>query len=330
MSFPQIKSEDGRVELKVGLRRASLLLDGKRVVDFDVRHEETLSTQAAEAMELPDPPPRWLVAFERSSPRARHVLRALGVSYVSTTGEMHIHAPPVHVELPARRPSFSEAAPFRSSPFAIRAGRVPRWLLLHLEATPSFRDLGAEVDLGASVVSRTVRALAEEGFVAVSSDPNDSRVRRVRVRRPPALLEAFERASLGRRVAQKTWDIGSRDPEKTLERLHRSANRIGLPYAIGGLAGASRFAKVVEPASVDVWIRRKDIEAWADDLSAVPARPRPGTVTFRATPDPYVLSLAEERGGLQVADPVQVYLDCRGAGERAIDAADHIRQEMGW
>jgi len=46
--------------------------------------------------------------------------------------------------------------------------------------------------------------------------------------------------------------------------------------------------------------------------------------------DPFVLSLASNRNGIQVADPVQLYLDCRSAGERALEAAEAIRAEMGW
>jgi hypothetical protein len=55
-----------------------------------------------------------------------------------------------------------------------------------------------------------------------------------------------------------------------------------------------------------------------------------GRVTVQLTRDPFVLSLASDRHGIQVADPVQLYLDCRAAGERALEAADAIRTEMRW
>jgi DNA-binding transcriptional ArsR family regulator len=329
MQFPQLKSEDGRIELEVGQHRATLYIDGRKAAAFDVKHEDAFSTADAEAMGGLDPS-RWLVAFNRSSPQARSMLRTLGISYASPQGEIYVHAPPVHVEIPARRRSFLETPGDRSSPFAIRASRIPRWLLLHPEETPSFTHLRSEVDLSASVVSRTLRALADEGLVAISQDRNDSRMRRVRVEETSALLRAFEQASIRRRVPQRSWDVGSRDPAKTLDRLRRAAKRTLLPYALGGLAGAAMFAKVVEPASIDVWIGREDLDAWTEELMATPARPRPGAITFRPIPDPFLLSLAWERRKLQVADPVQLYLDCRRAGERALDAADLIRREMRW
>jgi hypothetical protein len=43
-----------------------------------------------------------------------------------------------------------------------------------------------------------------------------------------------------------------------------------------------------------------------------------------------VLQLASEHDGMKIADPVQLYLDCRLAGERALEAADAIREVMGW
>jgi hypothetical protein len=63
---------------------------------------------------------------------------------------------------------------------------------------------------------------------------------------------------------------------------------------------------------------------------ATPSRPASGRITAQLAPDPFVLSMATDHDGIQVADPVQLYLDCRLAGERALEAADAIRTEMRW
>ncbi len=73
-----------------------------------------------------------------------------------------------------------------------------------------------------------------------------------------------------------------------------------------------------------------DAELWADELTPITSRAAPGRVTMQLTRDPFVLSLASDRNGIQVADPVQLYLDCRSAGERALEAAHAIRMDMGW
>jgi hypothetical protein len=133
-----------------------------------------------------------------------------------------------------------------------------------------------------------------------------------------------------RRPRRVTWEIGARDAPDAIRTLQKTALKLDVPYAIGGVAGASLAGSAVEPVDVLVWIRRDDAELWADELTPITSRPAPGRVTMQITRDPFVLSLAGDRNGIQVSDPVQLYLDCRSAGERALEAADAIRVEMGW
>lgn len=324
----QVKAKRDHVELDLGKRSAGLFMDGKRVATFDIEREEVLTAARAEALTSASAESR-LVVFERSSPQARELLRRHGLSYAGADGELFVHAPPVHVERPPRRRA-AALAPAPAAPFATRASRAPRWLLLHAGERPSFRELANAVELSEAMVSRTVRALADDGLVAVDSDPDDARRRIVRLRNPGDLLDAFERATVARRPRRLTWDVGARDVPEALKRLRTAAKHLDLPYAVGGLAGAAYVRRVVEPAEVSVWIARDDSERWAEELMAVPSRPGPGRITAYLAPDPFVLSLATSHDQIQVGDPVQLYLDCRRAGERALEAADAIRSEMGW
>lgn len=324
----QVTPPDEHVELSLGERRAALLIDGERVASFEIEREATMTSARAEELASADPG-RRLVVFERSSPQARELLRRRGLSYAAADGELFVHAPPVHVERPPRRRAVAPA-PAPAAPFATRSSRVPRWLLLHADERPSFRELANAIELSEAMVSRTMRALADDGLVAIEADPADGRRRRARLRDAQALLDAFERATLGRRPRRVTWDVGARDAAEAIERVRTAAERLALPYAVSGLAGAAFVRRAVEPADVSVWISRDDPERWAEELIAVPARPGPGRITAHVAPDPFVLSLAASYDGVRVADPVQLYLDCRRAGERALEAADAIRAEMNW
>jgi hypothetical protein len=283
------------------------------------RAEELLSADAGHR----------LIVFERSSPQARELLRRRGVSYAAADGELFVHAPPVHVERPGRRSAIAPSA-VPAAPFAIRSSRVARWLLLHTGERPSFRELADAVELSEAMVSRTVRALADEGLVAVEADPADRRRRRVRLRGTQALLDAFEDAARPRRPRRVNWDIGARDAAEAIDRLRTAGKRLRLPYAVSGVAGAAFVRRVVEPSGVSVWIAGDDLDRWAEELVPVAARPAPGRISVLLAPDPFVLSLAAKYDGVQVADPVQLYLDCRRAGERALEAAEAIRSEMEW
>jgi hypothetical protein len=308
---------------------------GHPVARFDVARLDVLTRRRAE--ELPDAlrgrPQPTLVVFERSSPDARAVLRDEGISYAAADGELFVLAPPVYVERSASRRSSGRGPTLTTAPtapFAVRASRVPRHLLLHPDERPTFRELAHDLELSEAMVSRTVHALADDGFVAIELDRTDARRRRARLRDPAALLDAFERTVALRRRRFLTWDVGARDVPAALAALREAAEQLQHPYAVGGLAGAAFVDRVVEPADVAVWIARDDVDAWADALTAAPARPGPGRLTAWLAPNPFVLTLASLRDGLRIADPVQLYLDCRLEGERALEAADMIRATMPW
>lgn len=317
--------------MDIGERRAVLRLDGHDVERFDVRRTEVLTSSGVQdlASEVGAHERLLLVVFERSSPDARAWLREHRVSYAAANGELFLFAPPVYVERSATRPVVRvKAAP--AAPFAARASRVPRWLLLHPDERSSLRELAHTLGLSEALVSRTVRSLADDGLLAVDRDPGDARVRRVRLRDAGGLLDAFERAVAARRPRRVTWDVGAHDAAGAIEILHEAAGRTQRPYAVGGLAGATLVRRVVEPADVTLWIGRDDLDTWAEALLSTPARTGPGRITAQLTPDQFMLSLAEQREGISVADPVQLYLDCRLSGERALEAADAIRTEMRW
>jgi DNA-binding MarR family transcriptional regulator len=326
--FSQLESKDRRVVLDLGSQEAVLTMEGSPILSLPIVREGTLTADRAAELAGTGPRPA-LVAFERSSPQARELLREAGIPYAAENGEVFLHAPPVHVEWPAARGATWPGAA-AASPFAIRASRVARWLLLHVDAEPFFKEIGAEIELSESMVSRTIRALEEDRLVAVHADARDTRRRRVRLRSAAEMLDAFERADAARKPRRQTWDVGARDVDQVLDRLRRAAKYLELPYVVSGLAGASLVRRVVEPVAVDTWVARTDVDRWMEELAAVPARPGPAKLTVRLAPDPFVFSLGTSVRGISVADSVQLYLDCRRIGERALEAAEAIRKEMGW
>lgn len=329
---PQPFTPPEHVALEIGARRAALRVCGQKVSAFDVVRVDVVTRSQAEELSAraQSATASVLVVFERSSPEARALFRQRGVSYAAADGELFVLAPPVYVERPARSRSLRDAGAPQTAPFGIRASRAARWLLLHLGERPTIRQLAREVELSEAMVSRTVRALAEDGLLVVDSDPDDARLRRARLRDPRRLLDAFEKSAAARRHRRITWNIGSRDVPSALAALGEAATHLKRPYAVGGLVAATFIRRVVEPSELSVWIARDDLDLWATELVAAHAKPAPGRVTVHIAPDPFVLSLAKEYDGICVADPVQIYLDCRVAGERALEAAEAVRADMHW
>jgi DNA-binding transcriptional ArsR family regulator len=316
----------------MGARRATLETSDGVLARFSVKRVDAVSRAVAErlAQDLRPGANPSLLAFRTASQEARALLREHGISYVGEDGEWFLLAPPVYVERPPTRSAPMLPAEARS-PFSTRASRVARWLLLHTDARPSLTELGRALELSEATVSRTTGALADAGLVELIADASDGRIRRVRARNTGAMLDALERSRWLARVRRQTWDIGARDANTALVRWRRSADDLAaVPYAIGGPAGAALRERILEPADVLVWIRDEDLASWREHLLAEPARPTRGSITVQLAPDPFLFALAEDVDGLKVADPVQLYLDCRRAGERALEAAEAIREAMGW
>jgi DNA-binding MarR family transcriptional regulator len=326
-----LQANTGPVEFDVGEQHAVLRLDGHDFGRFDVRRVGVLTRHGAQDLvsEVDARKRPSLVVFERSSPDARALLRERRVSYAAANGELFVFAPPVYIERSATRPAVRLAAA-PAAPFAARASRVARWLLLHPDERSSMRELAHTLGLSEALVSRTVRALADDELLVIEHDPDDARVRRARLRDAGAMLDAFERAAAASRLRRVTWDVGAHDAAGAIEILREAAGQTRRPYAVGGLAGAALVRRVVEPGDVALWIGRDDLDVWAQALLGSPARTGPGRITAQLTPDPFMLSLVEQREGISVADPVQLYLDCRLSGERALEAAEAIRAEMHW
>src|SRR5438128_123760 len=277
--------------LHVGKRRATLKMADRLLATFRVRRIDALSTADAEkaiadVSRLAEP---LLVAFRTASPDALVLLREQDVSYAGDEGEWFLFAPPVYVERTPRRSAPIVPAKVRT-PFAPRASRVARWLLLHPEAQPSLTMLARFVELSEATVSRTAHALAADGLAELTVDPHDTRVRRLRARNTGGLLDALERSAWSTRARRQIWDIGASDFSDALRRWRDATEDSDLPYAIGGLAGAATLKRVVEPADVLVWLHDEDLMGWRERLMAEPARPAPGRVTVQVVPDPFSLT----------------------------------------
>jgi hypothetical protein len=315
-----------------------IALDGQSV-RFKVQRVVSLTREDVarhlRAVEHDDDP--LLIVYSRSSPDARRAMREARISYAGEDGRAFLFAPPLYVELddrPRRVKStgLETVAPSSTTrnPFAGKASRVPRWLLLHPDDTFSVTALARSIDLSPAAVSRVVRAL-DDAALAVTELGDDGRTRGVRLARGKPLLEAWAAAWERRHVKHVVWQVGARDADDAVRLLaHAASARPNLEWAIGGLAGVATTRRVVEPAEVLVWVRQEHVAQLRDELIAEPGRPGHGTLRVAIPPDPWVLGLARKQDDVRIADPVQLWLDCSREGERALEAADAIRASMRW
>jgi DNA-binding MarR family transcriptional regulator len=281
-----------------------------------------------------------LVLYERASREAREQLRQAGISHVGRDGSVHLRAPGLYLDREGRAAVAAEAGwaleetdpATTRNPYAARGSRVPRWLLLHHRESFSVSDIARAVALSPPAVSRVLRALEDRALVRDDAlERDDARRRQIGLTRPRAVLDEWALRWERRRIRQRCWDIGARDADEALTVFADAAADAGRPgWMVGGLAGATVFNRVVEPSDVFVWVDADELSALTARLEPEPGRPGSrGSVRVAVAPDPWVLTLAQHSEP-PVADPVQLWLDCATAGERALVAAEAVAEEIGW
>jgi hypothetical protein len=152
----------------------------------------------------------------------------------------------------------------------------------------------------------------------------------VRLEHPGSLADAWAEEWRRRRRREISWDIGTATLADTLEAWADAARHTQRRWALGGLAGAERLVRTVEPANLRVWIDPADVEGWQQLVLAERVAPGRSLLRVALAPDPWVFGLAWDDAGVPVADHVQLYLDCHSEGERALEAAAAIRETVGW
>lgn len=253
---------------------------------------------------------------------ALSMLRDMNRSYhVQRTGETYIAA---------HRPEHgvSSTIPRTANPFARRASRIPRFLLLHPQKRFTIKELAELAKVDKSVASRTVTALATEGLIDTTQDPNDERVKLVTVPDPRRLLDAWGHVWRRKRPRAQRFDIGTRNVEDTLRAVADAQDPL-TPWVISGLAGAALVRRVVDPADVLLLTTAEGFDSWTRRLFAT-RTPDRGLLRVAVVPDDFPFDLARRHSNLLVADPVQLWLDTSIAGERAVEASEAVAKSMGW
>ncbi|MBJ7348919.1 MAG: hypothetical protein JHC87_10160, partial [Thermoleophilaceae bacterium] len=319
-----------------------------RVIDTPSLTERVADAVVSAHADSTDP---LLVRFERASIAGRERLRAQRISWCGPGDELYLFASNLHVERQprnARAGGNNLAGAKPANYFSKRSSRVVRWLLSHPHEQTMVRPLAAQLQLSEATVSRAVSALERGRFVQLVDNPADTREKRFRLREGDRLLERWAGAWELKRIETAAWDIGTWDVESTLEQFVRGAQLLDeqrsspderMHWCLGGLSGAAFTDKVVEPAAVFAWIDKTQLHRWQRHFQPT-QRSRgvgAGLLTLAHADDPYLFELATTKVDaaanhlglpVKVADPVQLFLDCRSAGERGLEAAEAIKATL--
>jgi hypothetical protein len=271
-----------------------------------------------------------VVLVERASRGLDEAARDLGIGYLDRHGRGRLVGPGfVYVVPPVERASDqdrpaarSASSSGRASPFAPKASRIVRALLVDPARVWRLAEIADACRMSPGTVHRILGALVDAGFVErdgkayVLGDPG-------------SLLEAWAvQVARARPVERITLPVGG----GVRAEVQRILEVLGDAAVVSGELAAELYAPYL-PASHAI-VHCVDKDAWdARRISdAVPDRPlrASGQVVVDLV-DEGVADFSRVRDGLPLVAPPQLYVDMHRERGRGREAAEHVRaQVMGY
>ena len=298
-----------------------LNVDGRRLV-FEVEFKLTPSAREVERLaERGGSRPGLLIAPSLSEVLVQHC-RERGLSCVDLNGRQWIRAEGVLVD---RKPS--EERRYRPSllppgVFQPKSSRLVRALLSQPDCVWSQGELGERTGLSPGLVSRLVRHLVNEGFVA-----QDKRV--LRVARAEALLDAWAaRDDWGKRTTVRQYSLLESDLEAVARKLVKNFPAGETLVFTQWFAANLRHPYTIPPV-VSAYVARFPGEQVERDLRARQVSDG-GTLWLVVPKDDGVFRETQRVGEFTLACDAQIYLDLLRAGLRGPDQAKALREWKGF
>lgn len=272
--------------------------------------------------------PIVVVPYMPESGRER--LEEEGVSWIDLSGNARLHVNIHDIAVEGGRRDYHahvwvEGHPNQfvrrgrpSNPFAPKASRITRYLLLHPGKSFSQRELAKATGLGEGYVSRLVRRLEDLDLIVRDKEGA------VKGRDYKLLLDGWAEANAYRHSIL-TGHLPGRSGEEVAFRLAQLLKQCNIKHALTGLAAAAAYTHAAAFRSVSCYVRDPIPE---NELEAIGFRVESSAPNVRLlTPDDTgVFDGVREVDGFRCVAPVQAYIDLQHEPERAIELMNVLRQ----
>lgn len=253
----------------------------------------------------------------------RQLCREAQIAWMDLSGNAFISSDSVMVRVEGRANQFKGAGR-PANLFAPKSSRITHFLLLHPFDWFRQKDIVRVTEINGGLVSRVVRSLVRQNLL----DQNEHGA--VRPSEPDLLLDAWGESYSFSKHRILRGHIPSLSGEDLLRKLTSRLLHMDGEWAITGLSGAWLLTQFGGFRTVSLYC---DVDATAlrlEDLGF--RRDSRGANVWLVEPGDYGPYIgASEQQGIQVASPVQIYLDLAEHPERSSEAAQEIRaQRMPW
>lgn len=299
---------------------------GDKVIVIECKasgHAASVAMAVRQARDFADALPKKaipLVAVLYMGEVGRRLCEEAGVNWLDLSGNAHLAAPGLRVQIEGKPNRFKRVGRPRSL-FAPKSARIARWLLMKSDQAFTQRELARVSGLDEGFTSRIVRGLEEQRLIVREADGA------VRVADYDALLDALREAYDFSKHQIVRGHVAARSSDEVLRRLSESLQREKIEYAATGLAGAWLWSGFAGFRLVVLFVA---------DLPDEKARGQMGfhemergeNVWLVQPSDAGVFHGSEVREKISCAHPVQVYLDLKDHPERSTEAAEALRKML--
>lgn len=304
--------------------RWDAVLEGPTVT-FLVEYKSTAGVEAVGAAlrEIEKAAPRksrWvpLLVVPFMGEVGKEMCQHAGVAWLDLSGNARITMPRLRIAIEGK-PNVHVSRGRPSDPFAPKASRITRILLLHPGVAWSQSDLVRKAEMDKGFVSRMIQRLEHAGLLERDAQGL------IHVRSPGELLGAWRAAYDFSRHEIIRAVVAARSGPDLVQRVTEKLHESGIHYAATGLASAWAYAPFASYRTATVYV---DQRLNAETMKTLGARESStGANLWLVVPnDDGVFTGSNVLDTLVCVSPLQTYLDLKGQPERAEEAAEELRR----
>jgi len=251
------------------------------------------------------------------SERTARLLKEEEVGFVDLAGNCRICFDKVYLRCEGRDNPFAEKRELKSL-FAQKASRVLRPLLKASGRFWTTTELSEEVDVSLGHVSNVRSVLLNEEWAEEGK-------KGIRLTDPEPLLKEWARSYENQKQERHLF-YSFEPPADVEKKVSEYGEDQDLRYALTAFSGAERFAPHVRYQKASLYVESRKIGDVAEACSLKKVDSGE-TVELIEPYDEGVFYAQKQVEGLQVASPVQLYLDLRARSGRGEEAAETLLKE---
>lgn len=252
------------------------------------------------------------------SPQAAEICAQDGVGYVDLAGNCRIAFDRVYIRKEGNPNPFAQKRDLRSL-YSPKAERILRVLLTHPTRPWKTQPLAAEVQVSLGQVANVKKLLEDREWL--QHDANGFRL----VKPGELLAEWAEHYDFKRNEVHQFYSLEA--PAEVETQLAQVCRRQAFSWGLTAFSGAERIAPYVRYQRVTAYVQLEEIEKVAG-LTQLKPVPGGANVSLIAPYDAGVFYSSQEKRGVRIVSPVQIYLDLRSLGGRGEDAAEFLMREV--